>query len=136
MAVVALVDGVFTLNAVDLSDHVKSVTLELTAQELDATSITDDYDVTVIGRRSGVLNVEFMDDFASGKVDPTVAAAFAAGALVPFSLKATSAATSATNPAYSGSVIPSSNQVGGAQGELLMKSLAWKTSGTVSRGTA
>jgi hypothetical protein len=136
MAVLAFTDGFFSFNGVDLSDHVKQVQLDLAAVELDATSITDDYDVTVIGRRGGSIKVDFMDDFASAKVDVTVGAAFAAGALVPFTIRPLSTAVSATNPEYKGSLIPSTNAVGGAQGELLMKSLTFKTSGTVSRGTA
>jgi hypothetical protein len=136
MAVLAFTDGFFSLNGVDLSARVKSVTLNLQAAELDATSITDDYDVTVIGRRSGELAIEFMDDFAASQVDVTVATAFNGTLNVPFSIRPLSSAVSATNPEYKGSVVPSTNSFGGAQGELLMKSLTFKTSGTVMRGTS
>jgi hypothetical protein len=133
MAVVALVDGVFTFNAVDLTDHVRSVTLEMTANELDASSITDEWDVTKIGRKTGSLAVEFMDDFAASNVDATIWAAFNTGTNVAFALKATSGAISTTNPEYQGTVVPSASPVGGAAGELLMKSVTYKLAGPVTR---
>ena len=39
MAVFAFTDASVTINSVDLSDHVKSVTLSLTAEELDTTAM-------------------------------------------------------------------------------------------------
>ncbi len=50
-----------------------------------------------------------------------------------FTLKLTSGAVSATNPEWQGFVIPSAAPIGGSQGELLMKSVTWKTSGPVIR---
>lgn len=133
MAVVALVDGVFTFNAVDLTDHVRSVTLEMTANELDASSITDEWDVTKIGRKTGSLQIEFLDDFASSSVDATIWGAFNTGTNVAFTLKPTSGAISATNPEYQGTVVPSSSPVGGSGGELLTKSVTYKLAGPVTR---
>ena len=133
MAVVALTDGVFTFNSVDLTDHVKSVTLEMTGNELDASSITDDWDVTKIGRKTGSLAIEFMDDFAGSSVDATIWGAFNTGTNVAFTLKPTSGAISSTNPEYQGTVVPSASPVGGAAGELLAKSVTYKLAGSVTR---
>lgn len=133
MAVVALTDGVFTFNGVDLTDHVRSVTLEASGNELDASSITDEWDVTKLGRKTGSLAVEFMDDFASSSVDATVWGAFNTGTNVAFTLKPTSGAISTTNPEYQGTVVPSASPVGGAAGELLAKQVTFKLAGAVTR---
>lgn len=136
MAIVAFVDGVFTLNSVDLTDHITSVTLDIGGAELDASTITDDWDVTKLGRKNFTLNVEALDDFAASSVDSTVWSAFNTGTAIAFTLKAASGATSATNPQYSGSVVPSKSPVGGGAGELLKKSFAFKGTGTITRATA
>lgn len=135
MAVVAFVDGVLTLNSVDLSDHVESATLEIEGTELDASSIADDWDVTVLGRKRFTLNITFFDDFASSKVDATVWAAFNAGTAIGFTLKPTSGTISSTNPEYQGNVIPSKSPVGGSGGDLLKKSVAFKGTGAITRDT-
>lgn len=133
MATVVLTDGVFTLNSVDLSDHITSVTLEIEGEEVDTSSITDDWDTAQMGRKRYTLSLEAMDDFASAKTDATVWAAFNAGTAIPFTLKATSGAVSATNPEWQGTVLPSKSPVGGAAGELLMKSLSFKGTGAIVR---
>lgn len=135
MAVVALVDGVFTLNSVDLTDHVKSVTLDIGGAELDTSSITSDWDEAKLGRKNFSLQVELMDDFASSSVDATVWGAFNTGTAIPFTLKATSGAIAATNPEYQGNVIPSASPVGGGAGDLLMKSVTFKGTGAITRDT-
>ena len=136
MAVVVLVDGVFTLNSVNLTDHVKSVTLEIEGTEIDTSSITSDWDEGVLGRKSFSLSVEAMDDFAASSTDATVWGAFNTGTAIPFTFKATSAATSATNPQWSGSVLPSKSPVGGGAGDLLTKSLSLKGTGAITRATS
>ena len=136
MAVVVLVDGVFTLNGVNLTDHVKSVSLEIEGAEIDTSSITSDLDEGVLGRKSFSLSVEAMDDFAAGSTDATVWGAFNTGTAIPFTFKATSAATSATNPQWSGNVLPSKSPVGGGAGDLLTKSLSLKGTGAITRAVA
>jgi len=133
MAVVPFVDGVVTLAAVDLSDHLKSASLEIAANVRDASSIADDWDVNVGGRKKFKLNLEFMDDFASAKVDATLQTAFFAGTSVAFTFKPTSGAISATNPEYQGSVLPEALPVGGGAGELLMKSVSLTGTGAITR---
>ena len=133
MAVVALVDGVFTLNSVDLSDHVRSVTLDVAGAELDASTISDDWDVAVLGRKNFSLNIEFLDDFAASKTDVTLSAAFFAGTAVAFTLKPTSGTISSTNPEYQGNVLPNASPVGGSAGDLLVKSVTLKGTGTLTR---
>ena len=83
--------------AVDLSDHLKSASLEVAAAVKDASSIADDWDVNVGARKGFKLNLEFMDDFASAKVDATLQVAFFAGTAVAFTFKPTSGAISKTN---------------------------------------
>lgn len=135
MAVIPFVDGAVTLNSVGLSDHLKTASLEIIGAELDASSIADAWDIAVLGRKSFVLNLEFFDDTAASKVDATLQAAFfAAGSpSIPFTFKATSAANSATNPQYTGNVLPNALPFGGGAGTLLMKSVKLKGTGAIIR---
>ena len=136
MATVVMTDGVFVFAGTDLTDHVTDVMLDIQGAELDGSTITDTWDTAVLGRKSATLTFTCLDDFASSNVDATLWGAFNTGTAVTFSLKSTSAATGSTNPAYTGSVLPSKSPVGGAAGELLKKALSLKVTGAVTRATS
>ncbi len=129
MSIAAFTDGVFTFNTVDLSDHVAAVTIDPAAAELDASPINSTWDRTQAGRKNYTLTVEFFDDFAAAKVHATLKAAF--GTNVAFTLKPTSAAISATNPEFQGTVCCSKLPTGGAAGDLLKKSVTFKGDGAL-----
>ena len=56
------------INAVDLSDHVTSVTLNQAADELEVTAMGDTSHKFVKGLESGTLTVSFLNDTASNNV--------------------------------------------------------------------
>lgn len=134
MAVLAYVDAYLVINSVNLSDHVKSVTATFDAAVLDSTAMTDTWTESTPGLKSGSISVTFNDDFASGSVDATLWPLF--GTNTTFELRPTSAAVSATNPKWTGSVTISQIPVGGGVGELAAKSVSWPTTGAVTRATA
>lgn len=136
MAVFAITTHQLTFNAVDLTDHVKSVTLSMEAAQLDSTAMGDTWVEQTGGLKSGTLAITFNDDYAASSVDTTLWSAFNTGTVVTFSTKPTSAATSATNPSYSGSVLPSQHSIGGGVGELAAKTVSFPLSGAVTRATA
>jgi hypothetical protein len=87
------------INAIDLSDHVTSVTLNYTADELEVTAMGDTAHKFVKGLESGTLTVSFLNDTAASNVLATLNGAF--GTTVAAKLiqeKAT--AVGATNPLY------------------------------------
>jgi hypothetical protein len=87
------------INAVDLSDHVTSVTLNYAADELEVTAMGDTAHKFVKGLESGTLTVSFLNDTATSQVLQTLNGAF--GTTVATKLiqeKGTS--VTATNPVY------------------------------------
>lgn len=134
MAVLAYTDAYLVLNSVNLSDHVKSVTLTVDSAQLDSTAMGDSWTEFIGGLKSGSLAITFNDDFAASNVDATLWPIL--GTSVTFELRPTSAAVGATNPKWTGSVFIAQHAVGGAVGELGAKSLTFPTTGTITRATA
>lgn len=87
------------INAVDLSDHVTSVTLNYAADELEVTAMGDTAHKFVKGLESGTLTVSFLNDTASTNVLQTLNAAFGTTVAVKMVQEKTPA-VSATNPLY------------------------------------
>ena len=134
MAVFSLTDASVVINSVDLSDHVRSVTVEADVNELDTTAMGDTWTTMIGGVNSGSVQLDLYNDHAASNVDATMWAAL--GTVVPFVIKPTSSAVSATNPSYSGSLLVSGHTVGGSHGETPMVSRTYPASGTVTRATS
>lgn len=135
MTTKALLAMHLTINSVDLSDHVRGTTITAKASELDSSAMGDAWDEVATGTKSGQLQFEVLDDFAANSIDETIWDAFNAGANVTFAVRPDTAAVSATNPSYSGSVHPGEWVMGGKRNEMASKSLNWKISGALSRST-
>lgn len=136
MAAFVLTNESVVINGVDLSDHVKSATLVVSADQIDSTAMSSGgWKSYVGGLKVGSLTLTLNQDHAAGSVDATLWAAF--GTVVAFTVKPVAGATSATNPAYSGSVLIAEHQpVGSGLGELSAVGITLPTSGTVTRATA
>lgn len=128
----ALTSQVVTMNSVDYSDHLKSATLTVDANQLDTTDFASGGWTEVIGGlKSGTLALTFNDDVADNDVDEELWALL--GTVVAFTIKATSGSISTSNPEYQGNVLITSHSFGGAVGDLASKSLTWPTSGSITR---
>lgn len=135
MATFAFTDAVVTIGGTDLSDHVRSVTLNVTADELDDTAMGDTFRSRLGGLKDWSVSLEFNSDFAASEVDATLWPLLATTATV--TVKPTSGATSATNPLYSGNVLVSQvNPLGNSVGDLATVSVTWPGAGTLSRATS
>ena len=136
MAVFAFTDASVTINSVDLSDHVRSVSLSLTAEELDTTAMSaTGYRTRAGGLKDGSLTVEFTQDFASSEIDATFNGII--GTVVAFVVKPTSGSVSSTNPSYSGNVLITEYMpLANAVGDLATVSMTFPTSGAVTRATS
>src|SRR5260221_3093128 len=104
MSVLSFKNAKFVINSVDLSDHVDTIALNLTADlgETTAMGATSKTRIVTLGDFS--LDVTFLQDFATGKVDASIWAIYSGGASVAFTLNPVNAANSTTNPQNAGNV--------------------------------
>ena len=135
MAVFALTSQYTALNGADRSADIKSSVLTVDVAELDTTDFASSGWTEVIGGlKSGTLAIEFQDDVASSAVDSVLWPLL--GTVVTFEVRATSAVVGTSNPKYTGSVLITAAAIGGAVGELAMKSLTFPVTGAVTRATS
>ena len=136
MANMIFKDAYLVINSVDLSDHVRQVTLNYKAELQDDTAMGDDSRSRLAGLTDFDIDVEFFQDYASGKVDATLFSLVGAAA-VAIELRPTSGSVSSTNPKYTGNVVLESYQpMGGQVGENLMAPVKLMGSGDLTRATS
>jgi hypothetical protein len=124
-----------TVNSVDLSDHVTSITLNRTFDELEVTAMGDSGHKFVKGLEASSLTIDFLNDTATGEVLQTLQAAW--GTNVTVVVKQNSGAVSATNPSYTMTcLINNTTDINGAVGDLGTQSVTWNVSGTVAVATS
>jgi hypothetical protein len=117
---------------VDLSDHVQSVTLNRTFDELSVVAMGDSSAKAVKGLETSSITIDFLNDTASASVLPTLQAAFGTTVTVVL-LQDKSAAVSATNPLYTMSVLVNNlTDINGAVGDISMQSVTWNCNSTVA----
>lgn len=136
MAAFSFDDASVVYNSVDLSDHVTTVTISASADELEDSAMGDSWRTFLQGVKSFDMTLEFNDDYAASEVDATLWAAFNTGTNVTVVFKPTSASVSATNPSYTGSVVPQPGDIGGGYGDLTKRSVTLRGSGALTRATA
>jgi hypothetical protein len=124
-----------TVNSVDLSDHVTSITLNRTFDELEVTAMGDSGHKFVKGLEASSITLDFLNDTATGEVLQTLQAAW--GTNVTVVVKQTSAAVSATNPSYTMTcLVNNTTDVNGSVSDLGTQSVTWNVSGTIAVATA
>jgi hypothetical protein len=85
---------------VDLSDHFTSITVEDSANEVDATAFGSVYTSAVKGMRTASISGTVQQDFAAASTDATLSALNDQDTTFTVVVVPTDAAVSATNPAY------------------------------------
>jgi len=135
MAVLVLTDAVITVNSVALSDHANSITLNYEIDSVETTAFGSTGHKFTGGLQNNSLDIEFMQDFAVSNVEATISPLV--GTTTTVTVKASSAATSATNPIYTltGTFLAAHTPVGAAVGELAMTSLSF-TGGVLTKAVA
>lgn len=134
MAVLVLTDAVITINTVDLSTKSNSVAVNYEIDSVETTAFGSTGHKFTGGLQNNSLDIEFMQDFAASTVEATVYPLV--GTTTTVTVKATSAATSATNPIYTltGCFLAAHTPVASAVGELAMTSLSF-TGGVLTKAT-
>ena len=127
--------GVLTVNAVDLSTLVTSVTINRAFDELEVTALGDQGHRFVKGLEASSISIDFLNDEATAKTLQTLQATWGTNTTVTF--KQTSAAVSATNPLYTMTCLVNNiTPVNGAVADLSTQSVTWNVSGTIAVTTA
>lgn len=117
MATLIYTDAYLLVNSVNLSAWTRSLTVNYEAEMLDDTVMgTSGTRSNRPGLKNWSMDVEFLQDYAAGAVDATLFPLVGAVAF-PIEARPTSAARSATNPAYTGNAVletlpPISGEVG------------------------
>jgi hypothetical protein len=131
MAVYLANTGVLTVNAVDLSTLVTSVTINRAFDELEVTALGDQGHRFVKGLEASSITIDFLNDSASAKTLQTLQATWGTNTTVTF--KQTSDAVSATNPLYTMTCLVNNiTPVNGAVADLSTQSVTWNVSGTIA----
>ena len=135
MPTLVFTDGFVQINAVDLSDHVKSVVLDTGIETQDDTVMGDDTRSSSAGLSTWGVEIEFLQDYAASSVDATISPIV--GTVVAIEIRPTSATVSSTNPKRTGNgLVASYNPVAGTVGDQAMASVSITSSGTLTRATS
>jgi len=120
------------VNSVDLSDHVTSVTLNRTFDELEISAMGDTAHKYVKGLEASSVTIDFLNDTAAASVLPTLQAAYGTTVTVVL-LQDKGTAVSATNPLYTFSVLVNGlTDINGAVADIGMQSVTWNANSTVA----
>jgi hypothetical protein len=126
---------VLTVNAVDLSSLVSSVSISRAFDELEVTAMGDSGHKFIKGLEASSITIDFFNDEASTKTLQTLNSTWGTNTTV--TVKQTSAITSATNPLYTMTcLVNNTTPINGAVGDLSTQSVTWNVSGTIAVTTA
>jgi hypothetical protein len=135
MARIVLTDVAVVIGAVDLSNHIASVTLGSTYDVLDTTAFAGgNVPAAARQRIAGLvdnsLTLEFHQDFAAGEVEATIYPLL--GTVAAVRVSPTTGAISASNPEYQfNALISDWTPLNGAVGELATASVTWPITGAI-----
>ena len=119
-----------TVDSVDLSSLVSSVTINRSFDELEVTAMGDGGHKFVKGLEASSVTIEFFNDNDTNKTLQKLNNIWGQNKTVV--IKQTTAAVSATNPSYTMTcLINNTTPVNGAVGDLSTQSVTWNVSGEI-----
>lgn len=136
MAPRVLTDAFVSVDGNDISDHVKSVTINYGSETQDNTVMGDDTRSRIGGLKDWSVTIQVVNDWAASEVDsvlfPLVGTTFTV-----IVRPDNSEGVSATNPNYTGTgILESYPPLGNAVGELAESGVTIQSAGTLSRATS
>jgi hypothetical protein len=137
VAIFILKDAFCSVAGTDLSSYVSSITLDFAVDPIPVDSMGSNGHLFAAGLQNNSVAITFNQDFA---VTPNKVAATLDGQIglgtTTIVVKATSATTSATNPAYtiSNAFLAATQPVNGAVGDLAQMSVTFQ-GGTIAKTT-
>ena len=135
MSTFMLSNASITINSVDLSSYVTSITLSQSADSLEDTAMGDTSRSYIGGLKSGTVDIEFNADFAAAKTEATIFPLVGTSTAVV--VKPVAASVSATNPSYSFNAICTEwDTLNGSVGEIATHSVSWPITGAITKATS
>ena len=132
MASFVFTDARVVIDGNNMSDHVRQVTVNYSAELQDSTAMGDDTRERLGGLKDWSIDVEFNQDFAASQVDATLFPLV--GTTFTVAVRPTSGAISATNPEYTGTgILESYPPLGGGVGDLATTSITIQSAGKLNR---
>jgi len=123
------------INAIDLSDHVTSLTLNYAADELEVTAMGDTAHKFVKGLESGTLTVSLLNDTAASQVLTTLNSAFGTTVAVKM-VQEKVPAVSSTNPLYTFDILVNNlTPINGAVGDIGTQDITFTLNSKVTVAT-
>ena len=124
------------INSVDLSDHVTSIILNRTFDELEVTAMGDTAHKFVKGLEASSVTIDFLNDTAATNVLATLQAAWGTTVTAVF-LQTKGTAVSATNPLYTVSIlVNNTTDINGAVADIGTQSITFTCNSTVAVATS
>lgn len=128
MASFVLLDASIVLNSVNISPFCTSVTISVEVDEQEDTAFGDTWRSRLGGLKDFTIDLELNGDFAGSAVDATIWPLL--GTTTTCVIKPTSAAVSATNPSFTGTVLVTEySPLDGSVGDLSTTSVSWPGAG-------
>ena len=137
MARIVLTNVEVTIGAVDLSNHIASVTLGSTYDVVETTAFAGgNVPAAAKTRQAGLVDnsvtFEFHQDFAASSVEATIYPLL--GTVAACTVKPVDAAVAADNPEYQFNALVSEwTPLNGAVGELATASVTWPITGPITK---
>lgn len=134
MPSLALIDAFVSINAIDMSASVRSVSINYAAELLDETTMGDTTRENKGGLKTWSMDIEFKQDFAASPAPdvllfPLVGTTFT---VIVRPVKAT--VVGATNPNYTGTgILESYNPLGNSVGDLAVAPITIQSAGPLTR---
>jgi IMP cyclohydrolase len=138
MARLVLTNAYVTINGVNLSDHIASITLTTTDDVIETTAFGTSARTRIGGLADNSVAFEFHQDYAAASVEATInGSPSLVGTVTAVVVKPNGSTTAADNPAYSFNCLVSEwTPLNGAVGELATASVTWPIDGNITKAVS
>lgn len=127
MAKLVLTNAQVFVNAVDISNHVSSVTIESTRDEVDVTSMGDTSKEIVLGLNDVTFTVTIFNDYAAASLDSQMFPLHQTNTPFLVEVRPVNGARSTSNPAYTiTALLPSYSPIAGSIGDAATTDLVFR----------
>lgn len=132
MSQIVLTNTRVTVNSIDLTSFVTSVTLDVTADEVETTAFGNVARTRIGGLQDNAVTIDFQQSYAASQVEATIYPLI--GSTTTIVLLPNGTAASTANPRYTFSALVTEwNPINGAVGDLATASVTWPISGTITK---
>jgi|TARA_R100001594_G_scaffold15142_1_gene31890 hypothetical protein len=137
MAAFVMTNASVSIAGTDLSDHVRSVTIDASVNLVDDTAMGDVFQSNAAGLATWSITVELLQDYASSKTDAVLSQLMDIGDTAALVIKPVATSVSSTNPSYSGTgILESYNPVAGTVGDQAMATATFASASALTRATS